>query len=141
MGASTIECGTTHPDGHLGDCQTELPYISITAEAWRGFYELGPMFTKVRQHLGRDDMVQAGAMLSKEAAAIHVDLTNSIARAAVPGPTNTTTCHPHVASWKACYYGVDPKHFQPRGKPCKYPTLDVLGAQLRLAVLERSHHG
>ena len=39
-----IECGTTHPDGHLGDCQTELPYISITAEAWRGFYELGPVF-------------------------------------------------------------------------------------------------
>ena len=27
LGSSEIECGTTHPDGDLGDCQTELPYV------------------------------------------------------------------------------------------------------------------
>ena len=38
LGSTEIGCGTAHPDGNMGDCQTELPYISITAEAW-GAYE------------------------------------------------------------------------------------------------------
>ena len=32
LGATEIGCGTAHPDGNMGDCQTELPYISITCE-------------------------------------------------------------------------------------------------------------
>lgn len=49
---------------------------------------------------------------------------------AVPGPAGSNiTCHPHVASWKACYYGGDPKSFHPYGPNVSYsyPTLDVLG--------------
>ena len=46
LGASEIQCGTTYPQSieAMGDCQTELPFISITAEAWRGYSELGPVY-------------------------------------------------------------------------------------------------
>ena len=38
VGGSSIECGTTYGD-KPGDCQTELPYISATAEVSRGFQD------------------------------------------------------------------------------------------------------
>ena len=40
---------------------------------------------------------------------------------------STTVCHPHVASWRGCFYGGDAHHYEPMGKPYKYPTLDVFG--------------
>merc|ERR1712203_993823 len=96
LGGSEIECGTTHPDGNLGDCQTELPYLSITAEAWRGFYELGPVWNRIGADLNRSDISGAGNMMSAVAVEMHSDFTRSIERSQVAG-SNGTICHPHVA--------------------------------------------
>ena len=48
LGANEITCGAGKSSlAEMGDCQTELPYLSITAEAWRGFKELGPVFVEI----------------------------------------------------------------------------------------------
>jgi hypothetical protein len=126
LGATEIGCGTQHPDGNMGDCQTELPYISITSEAWGGFTQLGPVWQSIGRNLSRPDIAAAGASMLAEAPALLRDFHTALARGATPGK-NGTTCHPGVAGWVGCTYG-DVQHYQPHpGKHYTYPTLDVFG--------------
>ena len=99
-GATEITCGTTFPDGKggpHGDCQTELPYISITPEAWRGFRELGPVLVEIGTAANRPDVVGAGKLLSAEAAPMLADFTASLQRSrrVIDG----LPCHPASLNW------------------------------------------
>ena len=100
LGATEITCGTTYPDGKggpHGDCQTELPYISITPEAWRGFRELGPVLVEIGTAANRPDVVGAGKLLSAEAAPMLADFTASLqkSRRVIDG----LPCHPASLNW------------------------------------------
>lgn len=98
LGASEITCGTTFPDSieAMGDCQTELPYISITAEAWRGFKELGPIFQQLGKTAGRQDVADAGNMMVAEVGSMLADYHKSLSRGRKLETYNGTTsvCYP-----------------------------------------------
>ena len=59
----------------MGDCQTELPYLSITAEAWRGFHALGPVWVAVGRGAARRDVVAHGEELLAVAPPLLLTLT------------------------------------------------------------------
>ena len=78
LGASEITCGTYASSvAAMGDCQTEMAYISITAEAWRGFKELGPVFAEIGKQAGRQDIADAGAMMTAECDSMQQDFGES----------------------------------------------------------------
>ena len=127
LGATEIGCGTAHPDGKMGDCQTELPYLSITAEAYEGFSKLGPVWETIGTNLSRPDISAAGAAMTAAALPMLKDFRRAIARGATPGRAPGTVCHPGVAGWDGCSYG-DVSHYQPiPHHHFVYPTLDVFG--------------
>ena len=141
LGANEITCGGADVASvdAMGDCQTELPYISITAEAWRGFYELGPVFVEIGQKVGRRDVSDAGRMMSAECASMKTDFAVSMAKGAetVQAADGTSVvCHPAQANWgypghAGCPTGKDvySPSFQPYANRTdyKYPTIDVFG--------------
>ena len=59
--------------------KTELPFISINAEMWRGFRDLGEALSTIGKQSGRQDMSALGAKLSAEAPAVLSDLHASMA--------------------------------------------------------------
>eukprot|EP01046_Picozoa_sp_COSAG06_P002743 COSAG06_NODE_100_length_24132_cov_93.237507_4_plen_459_part_00 len=127
LGGTEIGCGTAHPDGKMGDCQTELPYISITSEAWGGFTTLGAVWTEIGKAQKNQAIADAGAAMLKAAPPMLKDFHTALARGATPGRVKGTVCHPGVAGWKGCTYG-DVQHYNPHpGTPYHYPTLDVFG--------------
>ena len=70
---------------------TELPFFSITAEAWRGFRDVGQALGEVGQAAGRADVIALAAHLSAAAPAVLRDLHASMALTWVPG-------EPHLPS-------------------------------------------
>jgi hypothetical protein len=127
LGGTEIGCGTAHPDGKMGDCQTELPYISITSEAWGGFTTLGAAWTEIGKAQKNQAITDAGAAMLQAAPPMLKDFHTALTRGATPGRVKGTVCHPGVAGWKGCTYG-DVQHYNPHpGTPYHYPTLDVFG--------------
>ena len=57
--------------------RTRTYYISITAEAWRGFKELGPVFAEIGKQAGRQDIADAGAMMTAECDSMQRDFGES----------------------------------------------------------------
>ena len=101
LGGSSIECGTTFGESP-GDCQTELPYISLAAEMVRGFGELGAVWVEIGTAAGRRDVVAEGHRMLNESGMVHADLLTSMARSKIPsvnGSANGVACRPHVAGW------------------------------------------
>lgn len=123
LGGSSIECGTTFGDSP-GDCQTELPYISVAAEMARGFSEMGAAWIEIGNAAGRSDVVAEGHAMVNESAAVHADLLISMTRSKIPsvnGSNGGVACRPHVAGWTC-----DGMHSHPVGQNnYKFPTLDV----------------
>ena len=80
--------------------KTELPFISINAEMWRGFRDLGEALSTIGKQSNRQHMSALGAKLSAEAPAILSDLRASMAldvsKEAYP------RCHPYVAHIPTC---------------------------------------
>lgn len=113
LGAAAISCGTTHPESvaAMGDCQTELPFISITAEAWRGFSELGPVFEEIGAKQGRGDIAAAGKMMVSEAAPMLTDYHASLSRSRKVEDKGSV-CYPASMNWQGCPVDGN-KHFQP----------------------------
>eukprot|EP01052_Picozoa_sp_SAG31_P048860 SAG31_NODE_10424_length_1140_cov_0.892411_1_plen_318_part_10 len=131
LGAAAISCGTSHPDSvaSMGDCQTELPFISITAEAWRGFTELGPVFEELGAKHARGDIVSAGKMMVLEAGPMLTDYHTSLSRGrTVVTENGGGVCHPASMNWQGCPIRGD-RHFQPYPNRTNYvyPTLDIFG--------------
>ena len=123
LGGSSIECGTTFGETP-GDCQTELPFISIAAEMVRGFAELGAVWVEIGTAAGRSDVVAEGRKMLNESSMVHADLLTSMTRSKIPsvnGSANGVACRPHVAGWTC-----DGRDSHPVGQTdYKYPTLDV----------------
>ena len=123
LGGSSIECGTLYGEAP-GDCQTELPYISVAAEMARGFGELGAVWVEIGTAAGRSDVVAEGHRMLNESGMVHADLLTSMARSTIPsvnGSANGVACRPHVAGWTC--NGI---RSHPVGRTdYTYPTLDV----------------
>ena len=80
---------------------TELPFISIAAEMWRGFRDCGEALTAVGRATGSKAASDAGASMSAEAAPLLSDLHTSMAKDAF-GPTGSPRCFPYVAGVAEC---------------------------------------
>ena len=128
LGATEIGCGTAHPDGKMGDCQTELPYISITSEAWGGFTTMGLVWKALGAAGGNPQITAAGATMLLVAPPMLTDFHAALAAGATAG-RNGTVCHPGVAGWVGCTYGRTRGYSPhgPHGAPYVFPTLDVFG--------------
>jgi hypothetical protein len=126
-GISTFECMTTVGSGAEidypnGTCVTELPFVSIAAEMYRGFLELGRVYSAIGASPSQPQPALAaeGARLLSEAAALHSDLVAAMRRSSFPprspgGPRQ----YPHVFGWEM-------EHDGPRNvKGYRPPTVDV----------------
>ena len=132
LGTTEITCGTTYQSLEAmdhADCQTELPWISISAEVWRGFHEAGPVFSELGRKLGRGDMAAAGALMNAEAPPLLADLHTSLDRGR--HAQDGGICYPVQLAWNRC---PNPENmgthaFQPIGDRTNfsYPTLDIFG--------------
>lgn len=91
---------------------TELPFISIAAEAWRGLRDCGEALRELAASLPPSQAAEAAharklaAEMSAAAPSLLTDLHASIRASAFPDPLTTsvhnTTCHPYVAGAKTC---------------------------------------
>ena len=95
----------------LGNNSTELPFLSIAAEMWRGFRDCGEaLVAAAAEASGNPDspMKALGQALVSEAPSILQDLRQSMARSVVPAdPPGAARCHPYVAGVPEC--GMLPK--------------------------------
>ena len=62
---------------------TELPFVSIAAEYWRGLIELGAVWKHIGGVVGRDDVVEAGTAMLTEATPLHADIMAAMNRSLV----------------------------------------------------------
>lgn len=129
LNGNTVSCSTTFDmqDRNPGDCVTELPYISITGMAYRGFAELGPVLSTIGSQAGRPDIVSLGNAMTTAAPPLLKDFQASLQRSAQR--SDNLTCHPHIAGWGCdtpshghCNKGCGPIQ---RDGQYVYPTLDV----------------
>ena len=86
---------------------TELPHFSFSLEAWRGFRDLGAVWSELGAAHGRPDLAAAGRELEAEAPLLKRDVTEAMLKSVVnaTGTTGTTgagVCHPYVAGEGAC---------------------------------------
>lgn len=83
-----------HPD-------TELPYISIAAEMWRGLRDCGAALQAIATaDPSQTQAAEVGRAFSAAAPALLDDLRQSMQRDAIQG--NGTVCHPYVAGIPEC---------------------------------------
>jgi len=88
-----------------GNNATEMPFISIAAEMWRGFRDLGQALQEAASQGGgsNQEMARLGKSLAEEAPFILKDFQQSMARSVVPGNLRgTARCHPYVAGVPEC---------------------------------------
>lgn len=126
-GISTFECMTTVGGGAEidypnGTCVTELPFVSIATEMYRGFLELGRTYSAIGASHSQPQPALAaeGARLLSEADALHSDLVTAMRRSSFPprnpgGPRQ----YPHIFGWEMEHGG--PRTF----KDYQPPTIDV----------------
>lgn len=82
---------------------TELPHFSFSLEAWRGFRDLGAVWSELGATHSRSDLTAVGAALEKEAPLILEDVNTAMARSIVRGdPSGAAPCHPYVAGEETC---------------------------------------
>ena len=80
---------------------TELPHLSFSLEAWRGFRDIGAVWCQLGTAHARDDLVAAGTELTNEVAPLMSDILVAIDRSTVPAG-DRLVCHPYVAGERAC---------------------------------------
>ena len=79
---------------------TELPHFSLSLEAWRGFRELGAVWSELgAAHSGRN-LAAVGSALEKEAPRILKDVHTAMRRSVVH--SDEGVCHPYVAAEGTC---------------------------------------
>lgn len=84
--------------------RTELPFISIAAEFWRGLVELGGVWVDAGGSAVRPDVAAAGKeMVEEEAPALLQDLLRALNRSVVStGEPESPRCWPYVAGVASC---------------------------------------
>ena len=88
---------------------SELPHFSFSLEAWRGFRDIGALWSRLGKKHARADLSTAGAALTNETASILADVQHGMLASAVPASqqpgnnaTDTDVCHPYVAGEPSC---------------------------------------
>ena len=95
MIAGTIEADSTFDPDTTRYMQ---PYFSNSAEAARGFRDLGEVWQRVGKQTGREDLTAWGGRLAEESQALRKDLQTSIRRSILPD--THPVCLPAVAGAK-----------------------------------------
>lgn len=80
---------------------TELPHLSFSLEAWRGFVEIGPIWSSLGRVHGKPDLVAMGARLLNVSGPLLADVYAAIDKSTVPS-VGGLTCNPYVAGAGAC---------------------------------------
>jgi hypothetical protein len=86
----------------IANPNTELPFMSITAEAWRGFRDLGRAYSAWGRREQDAAAVAFGQALSGNATLIWADFRRAMARSTVVSPTGDPVCHPYVFGVPTC---------------------------------------
>ena len=81
---------------------TELPHFSFSLEAWRGFRDLGSVWSLLGNEHNRSDLIAAGAAMQSEAPQMLEDIGRAMARSVVQGAGPGGVCHPYVAGEGTC---------------------------------------
>jgi hypothetical protein len=86
----------------LPKSKTELPFISIAGQCWRGFRDLGAALLDIAQHNSSvsASLVSLGQNLTAHVPAMRTDFERSMKRSVVPGPF--PRCFPYVAGAATC---------------------------------------
>ena len=82
---------------------TELPHISFSLEAWRGFRDLGAVWQEIGVAQRRPDLASVGAALMAEAPLLLRDVGHAMRLSVVPANSSgLPPCHPYVAGEESC---------------------------------------
>ena len=84
---------------------TELPHISFTLEAWRGFRDIGAVWQEIGTAYSRPDIVAVGESLAAEAPQMLLDVKHAMRLSVVPPNSSSDAeapCHPYVAGEESC---------------------------------------
>ena len=128
----------------VGGQQTELPYLSIAAEMYRGFHDLGETLVVLGERYREPAAIAEGHSMQADAAALLTDLRTSLARTASIATAAGGPCpFAFVAGGSSCTVadGSQPTGLQPReNEPWRsYSELlysSVLPLNMTLAYLE-----
>lgn len=82
--------------------ESELPHISFSLEAWRGFRDLGPVWVDVGTKYNRQDLVAVGQALLEETKPMMADIVHAMAKSVVVNASTADVCHPYVAGEPTC---------------------------------------
>ena len=84
---------------------SELPHFSFSLEAWRGFRDIGKLWTALGAKRSRADLTAVGAALTNETASMLVDIHTGMIASAMHAvaANNTDVCHPYVAGEVSCW--------------------------------------
>ena len=74
---------------------SELPHVSFSLEAWRGFAEIGAVWASIGSSHARPDLVSLGAALLNESTRLMHDIRVAIDRSAIQ-LADGFVCHPYA---------------------------------------------
>ena len=110
--------------------RTELPYLSIAAEMYRGFHDLGETLVVIGKWYQQPAAVTEGHKMQTEAAALLTDLRTSLARTVSIATTTGGPCpFAFVAGGSSCTVadGSQPSALQSRKFTSNPPLLVIYG--------------
>ena len=84
-----------------GKTATEMPFVSIATEMWRGLRDCGEVLREVAATTGNAKMAGVAASFLGDTPALLADIRASMAKD-VFADGNGTKCHPYVAGVKEC---------------------------------------
>ena len=103
-GSSSLPIGNDEADMFFGTVvgyRTELPFISIAAEMWRGLRDCGAALAAVAAETNSTAAKQASEVMLTNTAMLERELLDSMARDAFEQDEGSI-CHPYVAGVPAC---------------------------------------
>lgn len=80
--------------------KTELPYISIAAETWRGLRDCGTVLTRIARTSGRADLANEAKLMLAVAGPLRTNIEESLRLDG--GAGSWPRCRPYVAGTKTC---------------------------------------
>ena len=87
---------------------SELPHLSMSLEAWRGFRDLARVWLQLARTHARPDLAIMAEELGRNASALKADADRAVAVSAFRDTTDGAVCNPYVAGEKTCGYMGDP---------------------------------
>jgi hypothetical protein len=137
---TSIECGTTFPDGKAGpggDCETRLPSFDIAFKMIQAFRDLGDAWVAIGTASPRPglpaNLTAEGELLIAEAEALRNDTLTAFRKGVVHTENRTwdgrlVPCHPCHAGWISCN-----PHADVTGKHYSRPSADVMCGAMQVS--------